>query len=201
MADSRPVIRLYSSSPRRRELMEQIGLPFEVHPVEADESISPGLESAEVVEDIAMRKLQAGMAEILPGESVWGLAADTLVEGPNGLMGKPSSREDAARMLRSLSGCIHTVHSGIAVHSSGIPGPLNIRTTVHSTQVYLRRLEESDIRDYLDTGEWQEVAGAYRIQGRGAVLIDRIDGLWSTVVGLPLGPLYGILSGLSYPSG
>ncbi len=205
MGDERPGIVLYSASPRRKELLERAGLPFTVRPVDADESIPSGLDAPEVVTTIALRKLQAGLALPMPRSSLqkrsWGLAADTLVEGPNGLLGKPADAVMAVEMIQTLSGVSHQVHSGFAISAPDKSGSVQIRTGVHSTVVVFRELSEKEIQNYVATGEWQGAAGAYRIQELGEILVDRIDGLWSTIVGLPLGPLYGILSELSYPLG
>jgi septum formation protein len=202
-----PRLNLYSTSPRRRELLERLGIPHIVIPVDVDESITERIPAQEVVVEIAVRKLQAGLAGDSSRRTAWGLAADTLVEGPSGLLGKPEDSAAAAAMLRSLSGITHEVHTGIAVFTPLSPDSIRgsakkgICSLVHSTKVTFRQLSEQDIAAYIRCGEWQGVAGAYRIQDRGASLVERIDGLWSTVVGLPLSPLYGILSAMSYPFG
>jgi septum formation protein len=202
-----PRLNLYSTSPRRRELLNSLGIPHIVIPVDVDESITERFPAQEVVVEIAVRKLEAGLAGEPSRTTVWGLAADTLVEGPSGLLGKPENSAAAAAMLRSLSGITHEVHTGIAVYTplsaDSIKGGAKkgICSLVHSTKVTFRRLSEQDIAAYIRCGEWHGVAGAYRIQDRGASLVERIEGLWSTVVGLPLSPLYGILSAMSYPFG
>ena len=202
MPNRRPVVNLYSGSPRRRELLESVGLPFAVRPADADETADQRLSPPEVVTDIARRKLAAGLAEHDPEKRSWGLAADTLVEGPAGLLGKPADESHAREMIRSLSGVPHRVHSGFVVHRpAGSWGPNRIESGCHSTMVRFRPLSEDDVEAYLAAGEWRDVAGAYRIQGRGAMLVEAIEGLWSTVVGLPLAPLFGILTEMSYPRG
>ena len=194
-----PEIILFSASPRRRELLERAGLPFRVEPTDADESIPPGLSSGEVVRAIAMRKLEAGLGRREGQSGIWGLAADTLVEGPDGLLGKPADADHAAGMIESLSGRNHFVHSGIAVAAPGGADGARLRTDVHTTTVRFRRLSSREIADYVATGEWEGAAGGYRIQQKGELLVEEIRGLWSTIVGLPLPSLYGILSELSYP--
>jgi len=196
-----PKLYLYSASPRREELLRRIGINFIPFPVIADES-SPGYRSSdEIVSIIARRKLVSGIRAHPSHGDFWGLAADTLVQGPEGLLGKPETAEDAASMLQSLSGITHKVYTGIAVYSPEKEAEVQIRSISHATAVEFRKLSEKDIKNYIFTGEWKGVAGAYRIQERGAALVDRINGLWSTVVGLPLSPLYGILTEMSYPFG
>lgn len=204
MNKERPEIILFSASPRRRELMERIGIPFRVMAVEADEAIPDDMAATDVVKTIARRKLDAGIsmaAESGLNPIFWGLAADTLVEGPEGLLGKPADEHEAAEMIHSLSGLPHYVHSGYTVCAPSGSGSDTIKSGVHTTIVRFRHLSDIEVNDYVATGEWKGAAGAYRIQEKGELLVEKIEGLWSTVVGLPLGPLCGILSELSYPSG
>jgi len=194
-------IYLYSSSPRRAELLSRAGINFLPFPVDADESLPSGCSREETVCTISRRKLDAGLRAEEKNRLSWGLAADTLVDGPEGFLGKPGNRKEASEMLRLLSGTTHRVYTGISVYSpDNIPGenPISIS---HSTDVEFRRLTRREITEYVNTGEWQGAAGAYRIQEKGAFLIRNINGLWSTVVGLPLSPLYGILTAMSYPFG
>lgn len=221
----KPLIHLYSSSPRRLELMKKLDIPFDMIPSDADESIPGDTSPQESVIQIAARKLEVGLRGNPKHFVSWGIAADTLVEGSGRLLGKPSNAEEAAMMLSELSGRTHNVHTGLVVYA---PFPSNeksllpkdadkrpkesldsilsngfgtLRSLCHTTEVTFRALLKDEIQSYIHSGEWQGAAGAYRIQDKGAVLIDRINGLWSTVVGLPLGPLYGILAELSYPLG
>jgi len=194
-------IRLYSASPRRAELLERMGIRYTSFPVKSDESVT-GLSTSEgAVITIAERKLNAGIMSRKSHISYWGLAADTLVLGPEGFMGKPDSADEAAGMLRMLSGKTHRVITGFSVYSPGSNQGSMIQSSAHSTLVEFRDLSNKDISNYVESGEWKGVAGGYRIQQKGAFLINRIDGLWSTVVGLPLSPLYGILTAMSYPFG
>jgi septum formation protein len=198
---SKPIL-LYSGSPRRAELLAQLGIDFEPAPFDTDESIPPSGSAAEIVSAIAEDKLRAGVLSHPEGLERWGIAADTLVESRSGLFGKPGSREEAAAMLAELSGCAHQVHTGISVHAPLLGNHIGlVQTETHSTKVFFKSLSAREISDYLESGEWNGVAGSYRIQGRGAVLVERIEGLWSTVVGLPLSPLYGILTAMSFPFG
>ena len=202
--NKKSVIYLYSASPRRSELLGNVGIEFLCFPVDADETIPDDSTPGESVRIISERKLKSGLEARKTHKRNWGLAGDTLVYGPRGPLGKPENREQAAEMLQSMSGTTHEVYTGIAVYSPDpdfYKGKENIRITHHSTSVTFRKLTEMEITAYLDTGEWEGAAGAYRIQGKGAFLINRIEGLWSTVVGLPLSPLYGILTAMSYPFG
>jgi len=194
-------INLYSASPRRSELLRKAGINCIVIPVDADESLPADCSREETVLTIARRKLDAGIQIDASHRLRWGLAADTLVDGPEGFLGKPEREEDAVEMLRMLSGSIHRVYTGISVFSPGDINEENSQSICHMTSVEFRRLSESEIKKYVGTGEWRGVAGAYRIQEKGAFLISSITGLWSTVVGLPLSPLYGILTAMSYPFG
>lgn len=194
-----PEVYLYSESLRRQELLSRLGIPFKAYPANADESIPSDLSSEEVVTVIAGRKLEAGLERFDAEGKSWGLAADTLVEGPQGLLGKPGNEKEALKMLRSLSGITHRVYTGISVYSPLKQPRGKFRSLTNCTKVSFRTLTDKDLEIYIRSGEWEGVAGAYRIQEKGAFLVEKIEGLWSTVVGLPLSPLYGILSSMSYP--
>ena len=199
MTGDRPPLVLYSASPRRRALLERIGIPLIPVPVDADEEIPPDRTAPAAARLIAVRKLEAGEAHHPRQASHWRLAADTLVEGPDGPMGKALDAEEAAGMIRSLSGRSHWVHSAFAVRAPDGDEPAAPVCEVHSTRVVFRRLDVSEVDAYIAAGEWRGAAGAYRIQESAELFVSRIEGLWSTVVGLPLGPLCGILSQMSYP--
>lgn len=187
-------INLFSSSPRRRELLEKLGVPFRVCPVEADETLPEGVDFTEAIRTVACRKMQAGLNRC-GGRPAWAVAADTLVEAEQILLGKPENREEAGRMIRQLSGRVHRVHTAFAVFS---PVSGAVESECHTTHVRFRSLSNAEVEHYLDTGEWQGAAGGYRIQDSGEILVEELRGLWSTVVGLPLGPLYGMLTSMSY---
>ena len=192
-----PRITLFSASPRRRELLGSVGIPCRAVPVDAGETPPPGLEPGPVVEALALRKLEAGLSRTTrrPG---WSLAADTLVAVDGRVLGKPGDREEARRMLESLSGRTHGVFTGLAVNRGAGDATVSAWSR---TAVTFRALDPAEIASYLDAGEWRGAAGAYRVQERGAFLVEGISGEWSTVVGLPLGTLYGILTRMSYPFG
>lgn len=181
---------LASGSPRRRELLTKVKLPIKVIPPEVAEDYSPGRPVPEMVVRIARSKVEAVLALFKTESPRWVLGLDTVVEIDGKVLGKPSGPDEAEAMLRMLSGRIHRVFSGIALLvEKGEP----IEEEVVCTEVKFRAMEASEVRFYLDSGEWAGAAGAYRIQERGAFLVDWIKGSYSNVVGLPLEAFYGIL--------
>jgi septum formation protein len=190
---------LASSSPRRRELLESVGLRFETIVCDVDEGQRDDLAPRERVVALALDKARAGVAAALSAgrsEARLVLGADTLVcvggEAGTGeiALGKPADRREAESMLRLLSGREHFVRSGLALVDRFSGEELTARS---DSIVRFAALADEEIRSYLDTGEWEGVAGAYRIQGAAALLIERLEGSWSCVVGLPLRELYVIL--------
>jgi septum formation protein len=183
---------LASSSPRRRELLGLLGLTPEVLPADIDESVRSGESAVAYVERLAREKAQA-VAALRP--DAWVIGADTTVSLGDDVIAKPESIEEAVAMLTRLQGRDHVVHTGMAVAGGG-------RTVsgVETTRVWVRELDERTIRAYIATGEPMDKAGAYGIQGFGAVIVERIEGDYFTVMGLGLGRLVGLLrdAGLSY---
>jgi len=173
-----PII-LASQSPRRRELLGLYGIPFVVDPSQADEDHVEG-SGAERVQKLAQAKC-AEVAARHPGRMV--LAADTLVCVGDEILGKPKDDEDAAHMLRLLSGCANEVHTGVCLR---LPDGRELCGT-DTAKVYFMDLSEEDIRRYVATGEHRDKAGAYAIQGMAGVFISHIEGSPSNVIGLPLG--------------
>ncbi len=174
---------LASASPRRKKLLEQIGLKFRVVPSRVEEIPEPGLEKRELV--LRLAGLKAGcVAGLYPRAIV--LGADTAVCCEGQILGKPRDREDAVRMLRLLSGRIHEVITGLVLRQE-ITGL--IRTEVVTTLVRFRDLSQKEIEGYIATGEPFDKAGAYGIQGYGALLVEGIKGCYFNVVGLPLSKL------------
>ena len=171
---------LASQSPRRRELLERMGITdFRVIPAQGDEIIQTRtLTTEQVVEELSRRKC-AEVAASRPDDLV--IAADTLVAVNNRVLGKPRSEEDAARMLAALSGRLHMVYTGVTV-SRG-----SKTVTAHEmTSVRFRTLTQADIIRYIATGEPMDKAGAYGIQGYGAMLVESISGDYYNVMGLPV---------------
>jgi len=191
---------LASGSPRRKQLLEQVGIDFEVIVSDADEDIDG--EPYEQVAALARRKAEAA-AKMVSGEALI-IAADTLVylESRNGsgrVLGKPTNAQDAFEMLSALQGRKHTVYTGVAllkkecdeipVNSSEMNGPLSANVFVDAAYVYFRPLTEREINAYIATGEPFDKAGAYGIQEKGALLVERVEGDFYTVMGLPISKL------------
>ncbi len=174
---------LASASPRREELLKQIGLTFRVIPSCVEEG-QPYAPLPAWVLELARTKalaLPVGDDEVI-------LAADTIVIRQERVFGKPGCTEEAIEMLKQLSGSVHEVMTGVCVvqRKNGNGSKLQIYEDVETTKVFFRRLTMSEIIAYVQTGEPLDKAGAYGIQGLGALLIERIEGCYYNVVGLPL---------------
>lgn len=202
---------LGSASPRRKELLEQIGAGFEIK-VSDKEEIYHSERPEDIVCELALMKAE-NVASELSAEERRGavvIGADTIVVLDGAILGKPADQEDAARMLSSLQGRCHEVYTGVAVLEYGgdaekvsdgeaeqIPGGLTGAARKENyavgTKVYVNPMTEQEIRDYIATGEPMDKAGAYGIQGRFAAYIDRIDGDYYNVVGLPVSRVYRTL--------
>lgn len=170
---------LASASPRRRELLEMLGVKnLKILPADTDETVTAMSPEAEV-QAIALEKAKAVAAKSTASDVV--IAADTLVYLEGRALAKPADDNDAFRMLRQLSGTRHTVFTGVAL----VQGTREL-TFAEKTDVYFRKLTDAEIHAYIKTGEPMDKAGAYGAQGRAAVFIERIDGDFFNVVGLPL---------------
>ena len=171
-------IQLASASPRRSQLLAQIGVVHEIRPVDIDESRDAAESPRSYVLRLARDKAMAGAAA---GGGLPVLAADTTVAIGNEIFGKPQDEADAIRMLAALSGRKHEVLTAVALHCAG-----RLDSVVSVTGVLLRELSAAECRAYWTSGEPAGKAGAYAIQGLGAVFIERLDGSYSGVMGLPL---------------
>jgi septum formation protein len=171
---STPLV-LASRSPQRRAILEQLGVDFTVVPADVDEATSG--EPHQLVVENALRKARA-----VEGARVLGVDTDVALDGH--VFGKPADEAEAEAQLRRLAGRTHEVWSGIALLTDGAE-----RTATALTRVRFRPLEEPDLRWYLASGEWRDRAGGYAIQGRGAALVEAIEGDFWNVVGLPLAEL------------
>ncbi len=179
---------LASASPRRRDLLRNAGFDFEVRPGQIVEEIQPG----ELPEDFARRAAREKAMQIaaLSPRGRLILGADTVVVIGGQTLGKPSDPQDAARMLRLLSGRTHQVHTGVCL----VRAPDGIEALRHETTlVTFRELDEEEIRQYVESGEPSDKAGAYAIQGLASKFVTRISGCHSNVVGLPIALVYEIL--------
>ena len=181
---------LASASPRRRELLNNMGIDFDVFVSDADESsisteLSPGL----YVQELALLKASDVCGKI-DGKNALIISADTIVYANGKILGKPRDEEDAKRMLEMLSGTSHSVFTGICVMRKR--NAFSVCRNAE-TKVYFKALTKEKIDSYVKTGEPMDKAGAYGIQGRGCVLVDKIEGDFFNVVGLPVSTLTDVL--------
>jgi septum formation protein len=183
---------LASASPQRRAILEQIGVPFEVR-VSGAQELEEG-PASEVALENAYRKASAVAAS---GVELPVLGVDTVVALGRQLFGKPRDAAHAAEMLGALAGHRHQVVSGVCLIEPALePGRERVRTAAAQTVVEFRPLDAAAIDAYVATGEWEGRAGAYAIQGRGAVLVSRVEGDYLSVVGLPVATLVDLAPGL-----
>jgi septum formation protein len=176
--ETRPVLRLASASPRRRQLLDLIGVPHVVTPADIDETPAPGEAAGDYVMRLAREKAEAVWAR---HQDLPVLAADTTVVVDDEILGKPESADDTRAMLMKLSGRGHFVHTGIALRT--VHG---VEVDISSTDVEFAPLTDDMIRAYWASGEPQGKAGAYAIQGLGAVFVRDVAGSYTGVMGLPL---------------
>lgn len=163
---------LASASPRRRELLAQIGLDFTVLPASGEEKLTKQIPS-EVVEELSSQKAEA-VAEQIPDGIIIG--ADTVVCQNGEIMGKPKDEADALRMLRQLQGEMHSVFTGVTLIVKENGSVISKQTFSQETRVYLYAMTDEEIQDYIATGEPMDKAGAYGIQGRFAAYVEGIEG-------------------------
>ena len=176
----RPLV-LASASPRRADILRAQGLDFTIEPAHIDEAALPGEAPAAHVERLAFEKARA-VAKSFPDALVMGF--DTIVVIDDEILGKPDDRDHAIAMLTRLSGRIHVVHSSAALVCEG-----GAEAGHSTTRVRFRKLDDREIETYVDSGEPMDKAGAWGIQGVGAMLVAHLDGGYFTVMGLPLGCL------------
>jgi septum formation protein len=186
---------LASSSPRRRELLNLIGIAHEVRPANLDESMRPRETPRRHAERLARDKASA---VAMRDPDLITIAADTIVVINRKVLGKPADKEEAARMLAMLSGKEHTVITAVAVSRGK-----KLRSAIEEVKVKFRRLREDEIEAYIATGEPMDKAGAYGIQGYGATIVERVEGDYFAVMGLPLVRLIGLMRdvGVQYSFG
>lgn len=172
---------LASQSPRRREILERAGLAFEVRVAGVEEQVEPGENPLDYVRRLALAKARA----VERGESEVVLGADTVVVLDEHILEKPADAREAARMLRLLSGRSHTVLTGICLLSGA-----RMVTDVAESRVWFTRLSEAEIASYAASGEPLDKAGGYAIQGLASKFIERIEGCYFNIVGLPVSLVY-----------
>ena len=171
---------LASKSPRRKEILENLGLKFEIVVADADESCDIKAPE-ELVETLAARKGRAVVERLdFPRDSLV-IASDTLVYAEGEFLGKPKDRDDARRMMHMLSGRHHCVVSGIYLYLNG-----KEKTSASVTRVFFDEMTESEIEGYINTSEPYDKAGGYAVQGRAGVFVNRLEGDYYNVVGLPV---------------
>ena len=168
---------LASQSPRRKELLGLLGIPFEIQVSQADESMDPNGDPAEQVANVSRRKALAICGE----EDAVVIAADTIVVCDGQILGKPHSREEACRMLQMLSGRPHLVMTGMTVMRGS-----RIQSHTEITEVFFRQLSQKEILRYVESGEPMDKAGAYGIQGGAALFVEKLQGDYYNVMGLPV---------------
>lgn len=178
---------LASASPRRQELLRQVGIEPVVHPADFAECGGVASQAQEVAERNALGKAQAVRAQV--GDALPIIAADTIVVVDKKILGKPQDEAEAKEMLTLLSGRKHQVMTGVALCYQG-----KTLAATCVTDVYFRQLTQAEIDAYVATKEPLDKAGAYGIQGKGALLVEKIDGCYNNVVGLPLTKLSAMLT-------
>lgn len=185
---------LASASPRRRELLERVGVPVEVQPADIDESTRDG----EAPEAYVARLARAKATAIARRSGRWVLAADTTVAIGGAILGKAETADEAAEMLRRLSGRTHRVLTAFALIGERDGEPC-LREGLVASDVAMVELDAATLADYLASGEWRGKAGAYAIQGIGAALVRAVHGSVTNVAGLPLAEVLAALRELGAP--
>ena len=185
---------LASGSPRRRELLTQIAVPFTTLSAPIDENLLPDEAPHAYVERLAREKAQAGLVLLDDRANAVVLGADTAVVLDGRILGKPADRDEAVATLSALSGREHQVLTAVALASPG-----QVRTRVVASQVRFRRLTPAEIEAYWATGEPRDKAGSYAIQGLAAVFVSQLQGSYSAVVGLPLCETAELLAEFAIP--
>lgn len=181
---------LASKSPRRRELLAQLGLPYSIVDIDVDEHIATPLPASQVAESLALLKAHGYHAPLAPDEVL--VTADTVVVHQEQVLGKPHSRQEAVAMLQALSGCAHQVYTGVCLRNA----QRHVSFT-ECTHVHFRPLAKHEIDYYIDKYQPFDKAGSYGIQEWiGMVGIERIEGCFYNVMGLPVARLYRELQGL-----
>jgi septum formation protein len=186
-----PDLILASASPRRRELLERLGLVLRIEPVDVDETPAPDEKARAYAQRLAAEKGDAALARLGRQTALPVLTADTVVVLGDDILGKPANQDEAAAMLCRLAGRRHEVMTAYRVHFGG-----RMVERVVSTGVTFRSLDPAELRAYLDSGEWQGKAGAYAIQGIAGAFAIEVRGSFSNVVGLPLAEVIADLRAL-----
>ena len=178
---------LASASPRRKKILTQAGIPFEILPSGIDEELNDELSPYEMVKTLSEKKAlhAADKAE----HPVFIVAADTIVDLNGRIIGKPADKQDAYNTLKKLQGRKHFVYTGVTLIKKTAEG-LTIKHIIDNTAVYMRHMSDDEIWAYIETGEPMDKAGAYAIQEKGSLFVERIEGDFYTVEGLPVVRVY-----------
>ena len=185
---------LGSGSPRRKELLSQIGVPFEVRVSEKEEIYTQTIPK-EIVKELALMKAENVASEI-PAKNTIVIGADTVVVHQDQILGKPKDEQDAFRMIQSLQGDVHQVYTGVAILDFDGDGEKTVISHAVETRVSVNPMSEEEIWKYVQSKEPMDKAGAYGIQGKFSVFIEKIDGDYFNVVGLPVSYVYQMLKQL-----
>lgn len=200
--DEKTII-LASASPRRREILKKLGLPFIVKPQNIDETMEQGILPSKAVRDLAVKKLESAVQEaqksLKSGKTSprWILASDTIVVIDKEILGKPQSPAQAKEFMNKLSGKKHKVMTAIAFKDLKT-GKMWAKTDI--SNITFINLTEETINWYISTGDWQGAAGGYQIQQHGETLVKKISGSYSSIMGLSISLLYGIFLQAGYPA-
>jgi septum formation protein len=186
---------LASGSANRRALLDQVKIPYRVIVSEIDEQAHRSESIEERVKRLAIEKTVAVAGQLKEKDRRWLVGFDTLIKVEDRIVGKPGNREEAREILMALSGRMHRIVTAVAL----LPNPEEeVVVGLCSTSVAFKSMTDDEIEYYLKTNEWQDAAGAYRIQSRGAFFVESLKGSYSNVVGLPLSVLYGMLRRAGY---
>lgn len=190
-----PII-LASSSPRRQEILKMLNIPFRVIIPNIDETLSNFIEKEQIPELLASEKVSAVIHSLPPEQEIpWVLGADTLIIMGDEVIGKPQNQEEAFEYLKKLQGNTHTVVTAIVLYKGKTK---ETKSKICKTQVTFAPMTDEEIQWYIDTGEWHGAAGGYRIQGMASCFVEKIEGSYTCVVGLPISDLYSILKEQDY---
>jgi septum formation protein len=192
-----PII-LASGSPRRMDYFTLLGLPFTCVSPDVEEIFNESDNPQTAAEKLALKKVRKIIDTSKDDNLLWVCGADTLIAMDGKIYGKPKDRDEAGNMLRLFSGNTHEVISAIALYS-GITKKTDCRSVVST--ISFAPLSAGEIEWYLDSGEWQDAAGAYKIQGLASCFVTKISGSYSSIVGLPLREFYIMLRDNGYPYG
>lgn len=190
-----PII-LASSSPRRQEILKMLKIPYQVIIPNIDETLTNAIESDQIPELLAREKVTAVIQSLPKGQEIpWVLGADTVIYFDGKILGKPQNHEMAIEYLKMLQGKTHTVITAIVLYNGHTH---ETSSRINRTEVTFSPMTDEEISWYVETGEWHGAAGGYRIQSLASCFVQKIEGSYSCVIGLPISELYDILKEQGY---